>query len=111
MPNAPLCNDTVYVPLGFTGRYDPCPNKAKYPSGKCGVHDPDQKALRAVRRGPTQWERECIARDKKKHRAESLESENKRLRETLTEIADTPSSHIDVRPIARAALRKEPADA
>ena len=47
------------------GRDFRCDNRAKY-GDYCGIHSPEQKAKRAAKRGPTQFERECAARKVRK---------------------------------------------
>ncbi len=58
--NQERCIECVYSPGAFTGFR--CSNRAKY-GAYCGVHSPEKQAERAVKRGPTQWERECAIRD------------------------------------------------
>lgn len=54
------CADSVWDAGGWH-RY-PCPNRARY-GDYCGLHSPEKKAARRVKRGPTKYERECAMRD------------------------------------------------
>lgn len=72
-----LCVDSVSGPGGWG--VSPCGNKAKY-GDYCGIHSPEQQAKRAKKRGPTQFEKDWMRRDKERKRVSDMETELARLR-------------------------------
>lgn len=60
-----------------------CHSKSKHDGKWCSIHRPGAAEERAAKRGPTQYERECAAREKRQKYAEGLEAEVERLRKAL----------------------------
>lgn len=64
---APRCSEQVWEPGGWHSH--PCPNKAvaeRDGSPYCGTHDPVAREKRAAARGPSKWQRELEAEQRRR---------------------------------------------